>query len=167
MSSDSVPGIGDSNAGVVPGPINVAEAKIERWLREGGADGLTGGAYSPDRHKDMANALGKGLDYTHSKILKDNNFLPLSVERRKRLDTLWTELREEIRECHQAAGSPPLDVFLETCENEFKPKIESLNALAKGVNEAIISDSLRFNGMCPVSHARPFVFEQRVKEALE
>lgn len=165
----AIGGIGDSNAGVVSGPEDIAEAKIARWLREGGADNLRGDAYQPDRHKDAATALGKGLDYTHSKILADNNFLPQSVELRKDLDTQWEALKMEIRERFSAAGRPNLHEFLRSCEREygFRQKIESLDELAKKVNESIISDSLRFNGMSPVQHAKPFIFETRIKEALE
>ena len=56
-------GINDSKAGVVEATANVAEAKMQRWLSEGGADNLTGPAYKHDRHKDAATALGVGDNY--------------------------------------------------------------------------------------------------------
>lgn len=163
-----VGGIGDSNAGVVSGVEDAAEAKIARWLKEGGADNLKGKAYVPDRHKDAATALGKGMDYQHTKILADNNFLPQSVELRKELDTKWETLRQEIRESHSVVGRPSIQEFVHSpaCEG-YRQKIASLDAMAKKVNEAIISDSLRFNGLSPVKHAKRFEFKARVEEALE
>lgn len=101
-SSPVAPNIRDSNAGVIPGPASVAEAKMERWLSQGGADNLSGPAYKGDRHKDAAAALGKGDDWTHSKILADNNIRLASVERRLELDKEWQVVKGKIQHSYRA-----------------------------------------------------------------
>ena len=49
----------------------------------------------------------------------------------------------------------------------FATAIQELDAQAKRVNDAIISDSLRFSGRAPVPHARRFDLVERIVEALE
>ena len=145
-------GINDSNAGVVPATENVAEAKIKRWLKQGGAENLSGPGYKHDRFKDAAVALGKGDDYLHSKILADNSIKPLSVTRRLEYDAKLEEVKTEIREDHKSRGSPPMGDYILVVEHSLNSTIEKLNKLAKQTNNAIISDSLKFNGMSPVRH---------------
>jgi hypothetical protein len=120
-------------------------------------------------HADAAKALGVGADATHSKILSNANIRPLSVERRLELDSLWKETRAEIRAQYVAEDSPPLSSFATSAANRDRwlERMNKLDKMAASVNEAIISDSLRFNGKSPVTHARPFVLEERLREAAD
>ena len=158
-------GIRDSRAGVVEATANVAEAKMLRCLRDGGADNLTGPAYKHDFHKDAANALGKGDAYQSMKILADNAIRPQSVERWMEVDKLWRELKQEIQDDWLKTRSP-LTTYLVSCENKFKTRIAVLNKKGKLTNSAAISDGLRYGGKSPVN-VRPFNFEERIKEALQ
>lgn len=167
-SSPVAPNIRDSNAGVIPGPASVAEAKMERWLSQGGADNLSGPAYKGDRHKDAAAALGKGDDWTHSKILADNNIRLASVERRLELDKEWQVVKGKIQHSYRAKSSPPFSTWLSMNHGGliWEPSIDRLNSMSKKANEAIISDSLKFNGLSPVKHSRPFLYPDRLREAI-
>ena len=49
----------------------------------------------------------------------------------------------------------------------WEGEIKKLDAMAKKANEAIISDSLKFSGMSPVKHSRPFILEERLYEAVK
>ena len=162
---------------------SIAENRINQWLKEKGDEGLSnkGKPLNNDRHKTLANSLGVGHDYIHSKILADNNIRPLSVERRKQLDIKWGALQESIQARFRETtannnDSIPIsqqqypmrvNVFILNHKKEFVEEMEELGRLAKKVNEAIISDSLRFNGRSPVRHARPFPLEERMREALK
>ncbi|GMI13579.1 hypothetical protein TrLO_g1153 [Triparma laevis f. longispina] len=163
----SSPGISDSNAGVVSGPVNVAEAKISRWLEQGGSENLTGPGYKHDRFKDAAVALGKGDDYLHSKLLSDNSIKPLSVTSRKDYDTKLNTLKIEIKEYHINRGSPPLSDYILIIENKLTPKLSEINTLAKLTNDAIIADSLTFNGMSPVKHAKILNLVGLVRDSIQ
>jgi hypothetical protein len=61
-----------------------------------------------------------------------------------------------------------IDDFIKSPDvrDKFEAAVKQLDLLAKKVNEAIISDSMRFNGRSPVQHARRFHFEERLREAL-
>ena len=59
-----------------------------------------------------------------------------------------------------------VDQFIQQHKSQFAEKMQDLDFQAEKVNEAIISDSLRFNGRSPVPHARRFVVEERMREAL-
>ena len=48
----------------------------------------------------------------------------------------------------------------------FEEDIKKLDQQAEGVNNAVISDSLRFNGGSLVRHADPFKLEERIVMAL-
>jgi len=48
----------------------------------------------------------------------------------------------------------------------WEPSIDRLNSMSKKANEAIISDSLKFNGLSPVKHSRPFLYPDRLREAI-
>lgn len=48
----------------------------------------------------------------------------------------------------------------------FGEEINRLDKMARSLNDAIISDSMRFNGRSPVRHARRFKLEERLKEAI-
>lgn len=155
----------DSDAGVVPGPESVAEAKVARWIKGGGADNLTGPAYRADKHKDAALALGKGEDWTHAKILADNNIRPASVERRLELKKAWGGLKGKILHAYKAAGSPPFEEWLRMKNGGeiWEVEILRLNSMSKKCNEAIVSDSLMFNGLSPVRHSLPFEYPDRLR----
>ena len=51
-------------------------------------------------------------------------------------------------------------------KDQFGDEMDRLDRLAKSLNDAIISDSMRFNGKSPVKHARRFRFDDRLREAL-
>mmetsp|Transcript_11366 Transcript_11366/g.22641 ORF Transcript_11366/g.22641 Transcript_11366/m.22641 type:complete len:191 (-) Transcript_11366:623-1195(-) len=159
-------GINDSKAGVVEATANVAEAKMQRWLKDGGAENLTGPAYKHDRHKDAATALGVGDTYRSIKILADNNIRPLSVERWMEVDKLWRELKMEIQQDWMERGRPPLGAYVLNAENKFRARIDDLDRKAKATNSAAISDGLKFGGSSPVKHVAPFKLETRIREAL-
>jgi len=161
----------------------MAENQMRAWLRKGGDDALQNKGKSLDteynRHKYAATSFGAGADYLQSKILADNNIKPPSIERRIELDECWEKLKIEIRKAYSkeyskesSSLSPPSAMEAdEFCDNEstrelFGAKIEELNKRAKRVNDAIISDSMRFNGRSPVRHARPFHYRERITEAL-
>ena len=156
----------------------MAENQMREWLRKGGDDALQNKGKSLDteynRHKYAATSFGAGADYLQSKILADNNIKPPSIERRIELDECWEKLQVEIRKAYSkeySKESPSAMEADEFCDNEstrelFGVKIEELNKRAKRVNDAIISDSLRFNGRSPVRHARPFHYKERIIEAL-
>jgi hypothetical protein len=61
-----------------------------------------------------------------------------------------------------------IDEFIKSpdARDKFEAAIKQLDLFAKKVNEAIISDSMRFNGRSPVQHARRFHFEEKLREAL-
>mmetsp|Transcript_20155 Transcript_20155/g.35498 ORF Transcript_20155/g.35498 Transcript_20155/m.35498 type:complete len:196 (+) Transcript_20155:97-684(+) len=149
----------------------IAENQIAKWLKEGGAENLKnkGKELPVDRHRHVANSLGLGHDYVHSKILADNNIKPESVQRRIDLDRAWEQVQREIQtEYAKVSTTISAEDFSrsEAARSRFERDMELLNQQAKRVNDAIISDSLRFNGRSPVRHARAFHLEERIKEAL-
>lgn len=159
----------------------LAENKIAAWMRENAgntpATPAKQGIPTSNHHRSMAKALGVGQDYIHSKILADNNFKPESVERRIELDSSWKKVQGDIQEvflqwknCENENNSPSslVDNFSRSvmAKERFGRVMKELNLKAKRVNEAIISDSLRFNGRSPVPHARDYRLEQRIREAL-
>lgn len=163
----------------------MAENQIGDWLRRGGDDALQNKGKNLDteenRHKYAATTFGVGADYVQSKILADNNIKPPSIERRIELDKRWAKLKAEIRRAYykessssqsQSQSPPSAPEVEEFCDSEstresFEAAIEELSRGAKRVNDAIISDSLRFNGRSPVRHARPFHYRERIAEALQ
>lgn len=152
------------------GADTMAENKIAEWLRKGGADNLKGKGekLKIDLHQSIAHSMGLKNDYTHSKILKDNNFIPESIQRRSMLDESWSNLKGEIQTDYQRS-SLTVEEYTKQCRlghNKFRQRIEDLDKLAKKVNDAIISDSLRFNGRAPVKHARRFKLDERIKEGI-
>jgi hypothetical protein len=149
----------------------IAEDKIARWLKEGGASDLPHhrGPLASDPHLHAARITNLYDEYVHSKILADNRILPKSIELRKRLDKGWEDLRLEIQRRWTSAGRPEIAAFLERedlCQS-LRGRMHELDLLAKAVNGAVIEDSMRFGGRSPVRHARRFVFEDRVAEALQ
>mmetsp|Transcript_32377 Transcript_32377/g.78687 ORF Transcript_32377/g.78687 Transcript_32377/m.78687 type:complete len:185 (-) Transcript_32377:1707-2261(-) len=151
----------------------LAENQIAAWLRQGGEQDLQnkGKKLEGDRHQKVASALGVGDDYIHSKILSDNNFKPESIERRLDLDKKWEELQYAIRkdfEVHQGSF-PSVEEYAKSshAKDQFEEAIAELDAKAKKVNDAVISDSLRFNGRSPVPHARRFRLQERIEEAID
>lgn len=148
----------------------VIENKIKEWQAKGGEDTLPKGKrLQGDKHRELANSWGVGADYTHSKILADNNIKPESIERRLKLDRQWNELKIRIQQAFQQQNpqmSPGEFAKSALAKELFAQDIEGLDRQAKKVNDAIISDSMRFNGRSPVAHARRFRLEERVLEAL-
>lgn len=150
----------------------VAENKIAEWLRSRGDEDAgsagKGRRLPPDRHGELSRTLGVHRDYVHSKILADNNIRPESVERRLELDAAWEGLRGEMRRFYADGGYESIDEFAASraTRDRFEGEVQRLDKMARKVNDAIISDSLRFNGRSPVRHARRFRFEERVREAI-
>lgn len=147
----------------------VAENKIAEWLHNKGDDRLKKkGELLPDRHQDLSRTLGVHHDYVHSKIMADNNIKPESLQRRIDMDAAWDKLKVEIQEaycnCNMTIGEFVRD---QTTIDMFKDEIKRLDKMAKSCNDAIISDSMRFNGRSPVRHARRFDFEERMREAVD
>jgi hypothetical protein len=146
----------------------VAENKIAEWLQQQGDKDLPSGKkLSNDYHKVLAASWGVGADYIHGKILADNNIKPESVQRRLDMDDAWTMLKERIRVQYQKSNLSP-DEFVNSnaIREEFETEIIKLDKMVKRVNDAIIDDSMRFNGRSPVRHARRFRFEERIREAI-
>lgn len=148
----------------------IAEDKIQRWLKEGGAQEIRRhqGKLSSDPHQHVARSLNLHDDYLHSKILADNKILPKSIELRQRLDKDWEVLRADIRRAWSRMDQPSLPDFLKdpSCL-VFQERMNELHQLSKRVNSAIISDSMLFRGgRSPVRHARGYKFEERVAEVL-
>lgn len=147
---------------------SIAENKIAEWLRNRGDEGLTHkGKLLSDRHSHAARTFGVGADYLHSKILADNNIKPDSVQRRIELDSEWTKLKAIIRETFEKSQLT-VDEFVQDkkTKDQFGDEMDRLDRLAKSLNDAIISDSMRFNGRSPVKHARRFKFDDHLREAL-
>ena len=150
----------------------LAENQIAAWLQQGGAKNLQnkGQKIKEDKNRRVANALGVGNDYIHSKILADNNFKPESVERRIAMDKQWEELQLTIQKDYETNQSSfsSIQAYASSAHSKkaFGEIFEELDQKAKKVNEAIISDSLRFNGRSPVPHARRFRMEERIEEIL-
>ena len=158
---------------IYSGIDKVAENKINEWLRNRGDDDVTHGVGAKrqlpaDRHGDLTRTLGVHLDYIHSKILADNKIKPESVERRIALDEDWTKLKEEIQRVYKNNAFRSIEEFLasQVVSDRFGEKIKKLDHMAKRCNDAIISDSMRFNGRSPVRHARRFRFDERIREAI-
>lgn len=151
----------------------IAENQIAAWLQQGGAKNLQnkGKKLERDKHRQVANALGVGDDYVHSKILSDNNFKPESIERRLEMDQKWEDLQQAIQEDYTENRSLFVSIQDYTKSSHakglFGEAIAELDAKAKKVNDAIISDSLRFNGRAPVPHARRFRLAERIEEAID
>ncbi|CAB9523358.1 expressed unknown protein [Seminavis robusta] len=147
----------------------VAENKIAEWLHQRGDKMLEHGKKLPsDIHKAPAYSLGLRDDYVHTKILADNNIRPESVQRRIDLDQAWKETSDKIRASFEKSGQSVAEfIRASTTKKEFQQDMDKLHHMAKRVNDAIIDDSLRFNGRSPVPHARRFHFEERIKEAIE
>ena len=78
----------------------MVENQIAQWLQNGGEDNLQnkGQQIPVDRHRHVANSLGLSNDYIHSKILKDNNIKPESIQRRIDMDESWNELQHVIQQ---------------------------------------------------------------------
>jgi len=157
----------------------IAERKIARWLQEGGDKELPAGKrLSTDRHQHLSRSLGVYDDYIHSKILSDNNILPKSLELRLQLDKQWDILKRDIQAAYNQtslsssfSSQQPLSIEMfckqSVCE-PFHARMEALNKLAQRVNAAIIEDSMRFHGQrSPVRHAKPYFWDERVREALQ
>ena len=153
----------------------IVENKVAQWLNQGGADDLkksdVASKAKDDKHKVLAHSLGVGRDYVHSKILSDNNFKPESVQRRLDLEEKWDIVKKAIQNAYNNNRNSynSVDDFLcdETMIATFQDDMEELNKMAKHCNDAIISDSLRFNGKSPVMHARSFQLVERIREALQ
>jgi hypothetical protein len=149
----------------------LAENKITQWLHNRGdkavASSALGKKLPDDRHGAAARTLGVHHDYVHSKILADNNIKPESIERRLKLDKAWEELKEAIR-VDYADRNCSLEDYLKSTETarKFGERICELDEMAKKCNNAIISDSMRFNGRSPVQHCRRFSFVERITEAI-
>ena len=75
----------------------------------------------------------------------------------------------EIQEVYKNNGTLTVDEFVKarSTAETFGEEINRLDKMAKSLNDAIISDSMRFNGRSPVKHARRFTLEERIKEAIE
>jgi hypothetical protein len=147
----------------------VAEDKIVRWLREGGEKDLQKhrSRLKSDPHMQAARSMNVLDDYMNSKILADNRILPKSIELRLKLDKEWAKLKDEIRLAWKSAGEPDITEFMLTNDIQpFQNRMKDLDALAKQVNNAIIEDSMLFRGRSPVRHAKGFILEDRVAEAL-
>ena len=149
----------------------IAENQIAAWLQQGGAKNLPKGKkLQGDRHQQVASALGVGNDYTHSKILSDNNIKPESIERRLEMDRQWEDLQQAIRQDFdkQRSSFASISEYASSSHAKklFAEAFAELDHKAKKVNDAIISDSLRFNGRSPVPHARRFRLEERIEETL-
>lgn len=151
--------------------LGMAENQINEWLRNRGDQQIQnkGKKLLSDRHNELATSLGLQNDYVHSKILADNNIKPESIERRIKLDKQWDQLKLQIRDSYlkeRERASLTVEQFVHQNKSHFAPQIEDLDAQAKKVNQAGISDSLRFNGRSPVRHAKSFKLEERMLEAL-
>jgi hypothetical protein len=84
-----------------------------------------------------------------------------------KLDKEWAKLKDEIRLVWKSAGEPDITEFMLTNDIQpFQNRMKDLDALAKQVNNAIIEDSMLFRGRSPVRHAKGFILEDRVAEAL-
>ena len=147
------------------------ENQINAWIRNGGDKDLQnkGQPLTRDRHRHFANALGIGNEYIHSKILAANNIKPESIQRRLDMDKKWKELQGQIQQAYQKYSSnAPEEEFATSklAQELFDAPIQELDRQAKRVNDAIISDSMLFNGRSPVPHARPFRLRERILEAL-
>jgi hypothetical protein len=148
----------------------IAEDKILRWLKEGGEKELQRhrGRLKSDPHMQAARSMNVLDDYMHSKILADNRILPKSLELRLKLDKVWEKLKGEIWLNWKSAGEPDIKEFMRTDQVQpIRHRMEDLDALAKRVNNAIIEDSLLFRGRSPVRHAKGFILEDRIAEALK
>ena len=160
--------------GFASGIDKVAENKIAEWLHQGGNKEIKkGGKIKGDGgHKGTAYALGLKDDYIHSKILADNNIKPDSIVRRIELDKAWKEFQHEIQQSYIHSGMKSLDEFIiahvRNDDGKWKERFRQLDQMAKKCNDAILSDSMRFNGRSPVQHARRFNnIEVRIREAIE
>ena len=151
----------------------MVENQINSWKRKGGQDASShhGKRLPGDRNRHVANALGVGDDYVHSKILADNNIKPESIQRRLDLDQAWQNVQKKIRNVYNNQQEESLSVaefaVSSLAAEQFTRDMQDLNRKAKRVNDAIISDSLRFNGRSPVPHAKGFDLQERILEALE
>eukprot|EP00977_Amphora_coffeiformis_P021775 scaffold9895_cov156-Amphora_coffeaeformis.AAC.1 len=153
----------------------MAENQIKAWQEKGGENSLQnkGKKLQSDQHMHVANALGVGHDYVHSKILADNNIKPESIQRRIDLDRNWQTLRGELQNAYHAANqkrtqlSPAKFSHSQLARVMFETRMQELDEKAQKVNQAIISDSLRFNGRSPVPQSRRFRLQERILEALE
>lgn len=148
----------------------LAENQIAAWLEQGGDKNLPnkGKKLKEEPHRYAANALGVGADYVHSKILADNNIKPASIERRLDLDKNWEQLQREIQLDFEKVGSLSIQDYVQSARvrERFGDAMAQLDVKAKRVNDAIVSDSLRFNGRSPVRHACRFQLQERIQEAL-
>jgi hypothetical protein len=99
----------------------MAENQIAQWLQQGGDDALQnkGKALGGDRHKDDANSLCIGNDYTHSKILADNNIKPESIKRPIKMDKDWEQLKQKIQQAYYENNNDKILSFLEYANNEL------------------------------------------------
>ena len=161
--------------GFASGIDKVAENKIAEWLHQGGNKEIKKGGKikaGDGGHKGTAYALGLKDDYIHSKILADNNIKPDSIVRRIELDKAWKEFQHEIQQSYIHSGMKSLDEFIiahvRNDDGKWKERFRQLDQMAKKCNDAILSDSMRFNGRSPVQHARRFNnIEVRIREAIE
>jgi hypothetical protein len=158
---------GDSNTGVstttawLSGPHKVAEDKISSWLTTNSFEALPGAGQPlpKDHHGDAAKALGLGDDFVQSKILKDNGFVLRSVELRRTYDDVWSKFVDDVNmKANESSGNALLPLF--------DASIKEMNELARQVNENIVSDSLRYNGRCPVKNVHVLSSEMAIEKAL-
>jgi hypothetical protein len=148
----------------------IAENQIAEWLRRKDDQQLPHGKkLAQDPHKTPAKSLELRNDYVHSKILADNNIRPESVQRRIDLDAAWEVCAREIRENYVQSGNCSVDEYVNSCtkNKELQVAMETSNRMAKRVNDAIIDDSIRFGGRSSVRHARSFLLDVRVREAID
>lgn len=149
----------------------LAENKIAEWLRNSGDKFVSSSSLRRrlphDRHGSAAKTLGVHHDYVHSKILADNNIKPESIERRLKMDKTWEDLKHLIRRDFADSNCKLEEyVALGDTARKFGESIEALDEMARKCNNAIISDSMRFNGRSPVRHCRRFSFVERITEAI-
>ena len=184
-----------SSTSLTVGIDKVAENQIAEWLNSGGDKGIKkGGKIKGDdmKHKGVAYGLGLKDDYIHSKILADNNIKPECIIRRIELDNEWTKVIKLIQKSYNKEQSfgkvKSIEEYIKSSiprEQFYDDHFIKLDLLAKKCNDAIISDTLRFNGRAPVPHAKRFlnssntksenaasssneknIFEERIREAL-
>ena len=180
-----------SSTSLTVGIDKVAENQIAEWLNSGGDKGIKkGGKIKGDdmKHKGVAYGLGLKDDYIHSKILADNNIKPECIIRRIELDQEWTKVIKLIQESYsEQSDKMSIEEYIKSSipRKQFHDSFIKLDLLAKKCNDAIISDTLRFNGRAPVPHAKRFlnssntksenaasssneknIFEERIREAL-
>ena len=151
----------------------LAENQIAAWLQQGGAKNLqnTGKRLREDKDRRVADALGVGNDYVQFQNFgrqqfqaricgaahRDGPTMGRSATRNSRND--YERHKLSFASVNKYATSAH-------ATQQFGQAIAELDQKAKKVSEAIISDSLRFNGRAPVPHARRFRLDVRIEETL-